>query len=153
MRPPDSKLWGRPINCRNFWQKTTILLSAFEGLFEFYLIPARGPVGEGPIWIRIFRLLTQTIGAAQRLNHGAADNAINWAVGIRILLYKWYSPYNTGVTPNIFPGTLYWHWLSSRRWSRESLYTTDRVLTWSFHKFGDYFPRTGHINDKRKDKE
>ena len=30
----------------------------------------------------------------------------------------------------------------------EAFYTTPRVLTCSFHKFGDYFPGTGHIDDR-----
>lgn len=29
----------------------------------------------------------------------------------------------------------------------EAFYTTDRVMTVSFHKFGDYFPGTGDIRD------
>ncbi|KAK9028390.1 hypothetical protein V6N11_068195 [Hibiscus sabdariffa] len=29
----------------------------------------------------------------------------------------------------------------------EAFYTTDRVMTVSFHKFGDFFPGTGHIRD------
>lgn len=29
----------------------------------------------------------------------------------------------------------------------EAFYATDRVMTVSFHKFGDYFPGTGHIQD------
>jgi histone deacetylase 1/2 len=29
----------------------------------------------------------------------------------------------------------------------EAFYTTDRVMTLSLHKFGDYFPGTGDIND------
>ncbi|KAK4350561.1 hypothetical protein RND71_029874 [Anisodus tanguticus] len=29
----------------------------------------------------------------------------------------------------------------------EAFYTTDRVMTVSFHKFGDFFPGTGHIED------
>eukprot|EP00004_Rigifila_ramosa_P016956 TRINITY_DN4073_c0_g3_i3.p1 TRINITY_DN4073_c0_g3~~TRINITY_DN4073_c0_g3_i3.p1 ORF type:complete len:663 (-),score=117.47 TRINITY_DN4073_c0_g3_i3:30-1850(-) len=29
----------------------------------------------------------------------------------------------------------------------EAFYTTDRVMTVSFHKFGEYFPGTGHLND------
>jgi len=29
----------------------------------------------------------------------------------------------------------------------EAFYTTDRVMTVSFHKFGDFFPGTGHIKD------
>jgi len=30
----------------------------------------------------------------------------------------------------------------------EAFYTTDRVLTCSFHKFGNFFPGTGRIDDK-----
>ena len=29
----------------------------------------------------------------------------------------------------------------------EAFYCTDRVMTLSFHKFGDYFPGTGDITD------
>ena len=29
----------------------------------------------------------------------------------------------------------------------EAFFTTDRVMTVSFHKFGDFFPGTGHIKD------
>ena len=29
----------------------------------------------------------------------------------------------------------------------EAFFTTDRVLTCSFHKYGEYFPGTGSIND------
>lgn len=34
----------------------------------------------------------------------------------------------------------------------EAFYTTDRVLTCSFHKFGEYFPGTGHVDDHGRDK-
>jgi histone deacetylase 1/2 len=30
----------------------------------------------------------------------------------------------------------------------EAFYTTNRVMTASFHKFGEYFPGTGDVNDK-----
>lgn len=30
----------------------------------------------------------------------------------------------------------------------EAFYTTDRVMTCSFHKFGEYFPGTGHQADR-----
>jgi len=30
----------------------------------------------------------------------------------------------------------------------EAFYTTDRVMTCSFHKFGDFFPGTGHVDDR-----
>lgn len=34
----------------------------------------------------------------------------------------------------------------------EAFYTTDRVMTVSFHKFGDYFPGTGDVRDVGYDK-
>ena len=34
----------------------------------------------------------------------------------------------------------------------EAFYTTDRVMTCSFHKFGEYFPGTGTQEDKGKGK-
>lgn len=30
---------------------------------------------------------------------------------------------------------------------QEAFYTTDRVMTLSFHKYGDFFPGTGDIDD------
>jgi histone deacetylase 1/2 len=30
----------------------------------------------------------------------------------------------------------------------EAFYTNNRVMTASFHKFGDFFPGTGHIDDR-----
>ncbi|CAN0546714.1 unnamed protein product, partial [Laminaria digitata] len=30
---------------------------------------------------------------------------------------------------------------------QEAFYTTDRVMTLSFHKYGDFFPGTGDIKD------
>ena len=34
----------------------------------------------------------------------------------------------------------------------EAFFSTDRVLTCSFHKYGDYFPGTGSSNDIGADK-
>jgi len=34
----------------------------------------------------------------------------------------------------------------------EAFYLTDRVMTCSFHKFKDFFPGTGHIDDKGEEK-
>jgi histone deacetylase 1/2 len=34
----------------------------------------------------------------------------------------------------------------------EAFYTTNRVMTVSFHKFGEYFPGTGDVKDKGYDK-
>jgi len=37
--------------------------------------------------------------------------------------------------------------LSNDTGVEEAFYTTDRVMTVSFHKFGDFFPGTGDIRD------
>ena len=34
----------------------------------------------------------------------------------------------------------------------EAFFTTDRVMTFSLHKYGDFFPGTGNVEDKGKDK-
>ena len=34
----------------------------------------------------------------------------------------------------------------------EAFYTTDRVMTCSFHKFGEYFPGTGTLSDRGRGK-
>lgn len=33
---------------------------------------------------------------------------------------------------------------------QEAFYTTNRVMTVSFHKFGEYFPGTGDVKDVGK---
>jgi hypothetical protein len=35
----------------------------------------------------------------------------------------------------------------------EAFYTTDRVMCVSFHKFGEYFPGTGHIRVRKRYKK
>lgn len=39
----------------------------------------------------------------------------------------------------------------SCRVSQEAFYTTNRVMTVSFHKFGEYFPGTGDVKDVGED--
>ncbi|KAF8467436.1 hypothetical protein JB92DRAFT_3060539 [Gautieria morchelliformis] len=117
---------------------------AFEGLFEFCSISAGG-----------------SIGAAQKLNDGAADIAINWAGGLHHAKKREASGFcyiNDIVLAilellRVFPRVLYID-IDCHHGDgvEEAFYTTDRVLTCSFHKFGDYFPGTGHIDDKGKDK-
>lgn len=34
----------------------------------------------------------------------------------------------------------------------EAFFTSDRVMTLSLHKFGDFFPGTGHVDDKGAEK-
>jgi histone deacetylase 1/2 len=100
-------------------------------------------------------------GAAQRLNDGAADIAINWAGGLHHAKKREASGFcyiNDIVLAILellrtFPRVLYID-IDCHHGDgvEEAFYTTDRVLTCSFHKFGDYFPGTGHIEDKGKGK-
>jgi len=112
----------------------------FDGLFEFCQSSAGG-----------------SITAARHLNSGDADIAINWAgglhhakkaeasgfcyvadcvLGILELLERYERVMYIDIDIHHGDGV------------EEAFYTTDRVLTVSFHKFGDeFFPGTGHIDD------
>ncbi|KAK8897175.1 hypothetical protein M9Y10_015109 [Tritrichomonas musculus] len=111
----------------------------FDGLFEFCSISAGG-----------------SISAAQELNSGRAKIAINWAgglhhakkaeasgfcyvadcvLGILSLLERYDRVMYIDIDIHHGDGV------------EEAFYTTDRVLTVSFHKYGDFFPGTGHIDD------
>lgn len=111
----------------------------FDGLFEFCQISAGG-----------------SISAARELNTGRADVAINWAgglhhakkaeasgfcyvadcvLGILELLKRYDRVMYIDIDIHHGDGV------------EEAFYTTDRVLTVSFHKYGDFFPGTGHIDD------
>ena len=111
----------------------------FDGLFEFCQISAGG-----------------SISAAKELNSGKADIAINWAgglhhakraeasgfcyvadcvLGILKLLERYERVMYIDIDIHHGDGV------------EEAFYTTNRVLTVSFHKYGDFFPGTGHIDD------
>lgn len=111
----------------------------FDGLFEFCQISAGG-----------------SISAARELNSGRADVAINWAgglhhakkaeasgfcyvadcvLGILELLKKYDRVMYIDIDIHHGDGV------------EEAFYTTDRVMTVSFHKYGDFFPGTGHVDD------
>ncbi|KAG0597225.1 hypothetical protein M758_UG322300 [Ceratodon purpureus] len=112
----------------------------FDNLFEFCQIYAGG-----------------TIDAANRLNHGLCDIAINWAGGLHhakkceasgfcyvndlvlgILELLKYHARVLYIDIDIHHGD----------GVEEAFYLTDRVMTVSFHKFGDYFfPGTGDVKD------
>ncbi|XP_008681126.1 probable histone deacetylase 19 isoform X1 [Zea mays] len=96
-----------------------------------------------------------SVGGAFRLNHGH-DIAINWSGGLHhakkseasgycyvndivlaILELLKYHERVLYVDIDIHHGD----------GVEEAFYTTDRVMTVSFHKFGDYFPGTGDIRD------
>ncbi|KAI5121201.1 hypothetical protein M0805_006002 [Coniferiporia weirii] len=117
---------------------------AFEGVFEFCSISAGG-----------------SIDAAKRIASGAADIAINWAGGLHHAKKREASGFcyvNDIVLAILellrtFPRVLYID-IDCHHGDgvEEAFYTTDRVLTCSFHKFGEYFPGTGHVDDHGRDK-
>ncbi|KAF7298629.1 Histone deacetylase [Mycena indigotica] len=112
----------------------------FEGLFEFSSISAGG-----------------SIAAAQRVADGAADIAINWAGGLHHAKKSEASGfcYVNDIVLCILellrsmPRVLYID-IDCHHGDgvEEAFYTTDRVLTCSFHKFGNYFPGTGAQEDR-----
>jgi histone deacetylase 1/2 len=111
----------------------------FDGLFEFCGISAGG-----------------TMEGAARLNRGKCDVAVNWAGGlhhakkseasgfcyvndivlgiIELLRYRQRVLY---IDIDVHHGD----------GVEEAFYTTDRVMTVSFHKYGEYFPGTGELRD------
>ena len=91
-----------------------------------------------------------------KLNHGLTDIAVNWSGGLHhakkmeasgfcyvndivlaILELLKYHPRVLYIDIDIHHGD----------GVEEAFYTTDRVMTVSFHKFGDFFPGTGDIRD------
>ncbi|KAJ7360865.1 histone deacetylase RPD3 [Mycena albidolilacea] len=116
----------------------------FEGVFEFSSISAGG-----------------SISAAQRVNSGAADIAINWAGGLHHAKKSEASGfcYINDIVLCILellrdvPRVLYID-IDCHHGDgvEEAFYTTDRVMTCSFHKYGAYFPGTGTQEDKGRGK-
>ncbi|OBZ79650.1 Histone deacetylase RPD3 [Grifola frondosa] len=113
---------------------------AFEGVFEFCSISAGG-----------------SIAAAQRLLNGGTDIAINWAGGLHHAKKREASGFC--YINDIVLAILEMLRLVQRvlyididchhgDGVEEAFYTTDRVMTCSFHKFGEYFPGTGTQQDR-----
>lgn len=112
----------------------------FDGLYEFCQLYTGG-----------------SIDGAMRLNHGLVDVAVNWAGGLHhakkseasgfcyvndivlaILELLKYHARVLYIDIDIHHGD----------GVEEAFYTTDRVMTVSFHKFGDFFPGTGDLKDE-----
>jgi histone deacetylase 1/2 len=110
-----------------------------DGLFEYCQISAGG-----------------SIAGAIKLNRGQADVAINWAGGLHhakrgeasgfcyindivlaILELLKYHQRVLYIDIDVHHGD----------GVEEAFYTTDRVMTVSFHKYGEFFPGTGDIRD------
>ncbi|EME46763.1 histone deacetylase rpd3-like protein [Dothistroma septosporum NZE10] len=111
----------------------------FDGLFEFCGISAGGSM-EG----------------AARLNRGKCDVAINWAGGLHHAKKSEASGfcYINDIVLGILellrfhPRVLYIDIdVHHGDGVEEAFYSTDRVMTVSFHKYGEYFPGTGELRD------
>ncbi|XP_044507442.1 histone deacetylase 19-like isoform X3 [Mangifera indica] len=111
----------------------------FDGLYSFCQISAGG-----------------SVGGAVKLNHGLCDIAVNWAGGLHHA--KKYEASGFCYVNDIVLAILELLKQHERvlyvdidihhgDGVEEAFYTTDRVMTVSFHKFGDYFPGTGDIRD------
>jgi len=111
----------------------------FDGLYEFCQLSSGG-----------------SIAGAAKLNDGSTDIAINWAGGLHHAKKSEASGFC--YINDIVLGILE----LLKRHERvlyididihhgdgveEAFYTTDRVMTVSFHKYGEYFPGTGDIED------
>jgi histone deacetylase 1/2 len=116
----------------------------FEGLFEFCTISAGG-----------------SVAAAQQIASGSYDIAINWAGGLHHAKKREASGfcYINDIVLGIlellrtYPRVLYIDIdIHHGDGVEEAFYTTDRVMTLSFHKYGDFFPGTGTQQDKGRGK-
>lgn len=111
----------------------------FQGLYDYCKITTGG-----------------TLAATLKLNNGDADISINWSGGLHhakkseasgfcyindivlgILELLKYNERVLYIDIDVHHGD----------GVEEAFYTTDRVMTVSFHKYGDYFPGTGNLND------
>ncbi|XP_061385293.1 histone deacetylase 1-like [Danaus plexippus] len=134
-----------------------------ENAREFLSHTKRFNVGDQtdcPIFPGLFEFQQSCAGAsidaAARLNTGKADICINWSGGLHhakraeasgfcyindivlsILELLKYHPRVMYIDIDIHHGD----------GVEEAFYTTHRVMTVSFHKFGDFFPGTGDITD------
>ncbi|KAJ2403322.1 hypothetical protein GGI23_000027 [Coemansia sp. RSA 2559] len=125
-------------------EHTSVYLSgddcpAFDGVFEFCSISAGG-----------------SIAGARKINHGDADVVVNWAGGL-------HHAKKSAASGFCYVNDIVLAILELlKRHQRvmyldidvhhgdgveEAFYTTDRVMSVSFHKFGDFFPGTGHVRD------
>ncbi|RUP48340.1 histone deacetylase RpdA [Jimgerdemannia flammicorona] len=111
----------------------------FEGLFEYCGLSAGGSM-EG----------------AARLNRGLCDIAINWAGGLHHAKkseasgFCYVNDIVLGILELLryYPRVLYIDIdIHHGDGVEEAFYTTDRVMTVSFHKYGEYFPGTGELRD------
>ncbi|KAI0823012.1 histone deacetylase [Trametes gibbosa] len=111
----------------------------FDGLFDYCAISAGGSM-EG----------------AARLSRDKCDIAVNWAGGLHHAKKSEASGfcYVNDIVLGILELLRYHHRVlyididvHHGDGVEEAFYTTDRVMTVSFHKYGEYFPGTGELRD------
>ncbi|OQE71307.1 hypothetical protein PENNAL_c0107G08861 [Penicillium nalgiovense] len=111
----------------------------FDGLFEFCGISAGGSM-EG----------------AARLNRNKCDIAVNWAGGLHHAKkseasgFCYVNDIVLGIIELLrFKQRVLYVDIDVHHGDgvEEAFYTTDRVMTVSFHKYGEYFPGTGELRD------
>ncbi|KAJ5117486.1 hypothetical protein N7448_011118 [Penicillium atrosanguineum] len=111
----------------------------FDGLFEFCGISAGGSM-EG----------------AARLNRNRCDIAVNWAGGLHHAKkseasgFCYVNDIVLGIIELLrFKQRILYVDIDVHHGDgvEEAFYTTDRVMTVSFHKYGEYFPGTGELRD------
>ncbi|KAJ3019053.1 Histone deacetylase 1 [Thoreauomyces humboldtii] len=111
----------------------------FEGLYDFSSLSAGG-----------------TLSAARKLNRGDADIAINWGGGLHHAKkceasgFCYVNDIVLGILELLrhHQRVLYLDIdVHHGDGVEEAFYSTDRVMTVSFHKYGEFFPGTGDIND------
>lgn len=112
----------------------------FDGLFEFCQL-----------------YTSSSIGGAIRLNQGVSDIAINWSGGLHHAKkseasgFCYINDCVLGILELLktHQRVLYIDIdIHHGDGVEEAFYTTNRVMTVSFHKFGEYFPGTGDVQDK-----
>ncbi|GMT28677.1 hypothetical protein PFISCL1PPCAC_19974 [Pristionchus fissidentatus] len=111
----------------------------FDGVFEFCQLSCGG-----------------SLAAASKLNHRQTDIAINWMGGLHHAKKSEASGfcYSNDIVLAILE-LLKYHQrvlyvdidIHHGDGVEEAFYTTDRVMTVSFHKYGEYFPGTGDLKD------
>lgn len=113
-----------------------------------------------PVFAGLFDYCKSTAGgtllAAQKINSGEYDIAINWAGGLHHAKrseasgFCYVNDIVLGILEllKVYERVLYIDIdVHHGDGVEEAFYTTDRVMTLSLHKYGDYFPGTGMLED------
>ncbi|KAG3180112.1 Histone deacetylase 1 [Phytophthora cactorum] len=137
--PANQRDMAMDLTKYNFGETSDTDCPVFDGVFDFCQIYTGG-----------------TLDAVARLNFGLCDIAINWSGGLHHAKkasgsgFCYVNDIVLGILELLkyHPRVLYID-IDAHHGDgvEEAFYVTDRVMTVSFHKYGDYFPGTGDIKD------